>query len=109
MVETVVQSIENQVESINKDGRTKNTSHPSDNDPMDVIEAQSNGNRVGSVKVDDKMDAKENTSPRCSEEPPNDKNEVCTVMKTRQRGECKDTVRIIFTGITATHRHMQVC
>jgi len=37
-----------------------------------------------------------------------DDEEVYTNVKNRKRGECKDVVRIMFTGITPTRRHYQV-
>lgn len=48
-------------------------------------------------------------TPLCSEESPFDNKEVYTKVKTRKRSEGgKETVRLMFTGFTATQKHMQM-
>jgi len=48
-------------------------------------------------------------TPLCSDESPFDNKEVYTKVKTRKRSEgTKETVRLMFTGFTATQKHMQM-
>ena len=47
-------------------------------------------------------------TPTSEESPINNDKEVYTKVKTRKRSETNDTVRIMFTGFTATQKHMQV-
>ena len=56
---------------------------------------------------EEKTDVIENT-PRCSEDTPVDNKDEVYKVKTRKRSEGKETVRIVFTGFTATRKHMQV-
>ena len=56
---------------------------------------------------EEKTDVIGNT-PRCSEDTPVDNKDEVYKVKTRKRSEGKETVRIVFTGFTATRKHMQV-
>ena len=74
----------------------------------DVIDLVDNGVIGSNEKLDE---SRVDNTPRCSEESPVDgEEEVYSMVKTRKRGERieKEIVRLMFTGITATRRDMQV-
>jgi len=73
-----------------------------------TAESTMRGNECEEIETGNKPDSMEENPPSCSEKSHIDNTEVYTTVKTRKRGECKDTVKIVFTGVTATHRHRQM-
>ena len=79
----------------------QNRDHRSQGDATDA--ASSRGNEHESEKPQASDD-----TPRDTEDSQIDGEHVFDLVKTRKRSEGKETVRVMFTGFTATRRHMQV-
>ena len=82
-------------------GSIQNVNNRSQGEAIDAASSRDNENESEKPEASD-------ITPRGAEDSQIDGKQVFNLVKTRKRSEGKENVRVMFTGFTATRRHMQV-